>query len=46
MSIRETVPEKATRLKKNYRVIQVTERAFMVIGDTSTYEVRRLNGGW
>jgi hypothetical protein len=41
----ETVPEKATRLKKNFRVIQVTERAFMVIGDHSTYEVRRFNGG-
>ena len=45
-SYRETVPEKATRLKKNYRVIQVTERNFMVIGDHSTYEVRRFNSGW
>ncbi len=45
-STRETVPQKATRLRKNYRVIQVNERTFVVIGDHSTYEVRRFNGGW
>lgn len=46
MAHRETVPEKATRLKSNYRVIQVDERRFVVIGDHSTYEVHRFNEGW
>ncbi len=42
----ETTSNKATRLKKNYRVIQVTERDFVVIGDHSTYKIRRFSDGW
>lgn len=43
---RETVSQKATRLKSNYRVIQVTPQALVVIGDHSTYKVSKFSYGW
>ncbi|MBI3927908.1 MAG: SWIM zinc finger family protein [Armatimonadetes bacterium] len=43
---RETVPEKAERLKKNYRVILTTPGDALVIGDHDTYEVRRPGARW
>jgi hypothetical protein len=43
---RETVTEKALRLKNQLRVIRVSEHAFVVIGDHSTYAVGQIAGTW
>lgn len=42
----ETVPQKAERLKKNYRVIITHFSEAIVIGDHDTYKVSHNGGRW
>ncbi|MBI3927188.1 MAG: SWIM zinc finger family protein [Armatimonadetes bacterium] len=43
---RETVPEKASRISSNFRVIQLDSFRALVIGDHDTYSLNKLGAGW
>ena len=43
---RKTINAKADRLKKNYRVILLSQTQALVIGDHDTYDVTKLSYRW